>query len=285
MKKDDIMIRPIQASDLQGAMRLSTEQGWNQTEADWMRIIAPPQNISLLAECHGKIIGTTAAMNYANKVAWINMVLVDKAYRRRGISKSLFENILKELNFCKSIKLDATTEGQLVYRHFDFKEEYGISRVTAEVVHSLPPDTNEPVPIQSKDLKEVIDFDESVFGANRTHLITSMVSKYPDKARLLKQNNVITGFALGRIGRKYDQIGPVMASSASDAISLITAALRKPLAKPLIADVLDDKTELRTWLNAVGFVQHRKFIRMYQHDNPFPGKITNHFLIGGPEYG
>ena len=99
IQQDQIIIRRILPGDLHAVMRLSTEQGWNQTEKDWQLIIANPPNRCLLAEYHGKIIGTTAAMNYNNDVAWINMVLVDKDYRGHGISKSLLKNIFAELIF------------------------------------------------------------------------------------------------------------------------------------------------------------------------------------------
>ena len=124
MQKEDIILRRIQLSDLNGVMRLSTEQGWNQTETDWRLILENPQNSCLLAMYHGKIIGTIAAMNYSNDVAWINMVLVDKEYRGHGISKLLLESIFKELQYCKSIKLDATPEGRQVYKQFNFIDDY-----------------------------------------------------------------------------------------------------------------------------------------------------------------
>ncbi len=97
MKKEEITIREIQLNDLDGAMRLSTEQGWNQTETDWKLIIENPLNACLLAEYHGEIIGTTAAMNYSNDVAWINMVLVDKRYRGHGISKILLDRDFQKI--------------------------------------------------------------------------------------------------------------------------------------------------------------------------------------------
>ena len=71
----------MQLGDIGGAMRLSTEQGWNQTKMDWKLLIENPQNVCLLAASGKKIIGTTTAINYSNNVAWIGMVLVDKEYR------------------------------------------------------------------------------------------------------------------------------------------------------------------------------------------------------------
>jgi len=287
MKKEEIIIRDIESKDLGGAMRLSTEQGWNQTETDWKLIIKDPLNACLLAEYHGKIIGTTAAMNYSSDVAWINMVLVHKEFRGHGISKILLEEIFKKLQNCKSIKLDATPEGQRVYKKYNFKNEYSITRMTCDSLKKISPVDGDvfPEPIQYHDIPEIIAFDKFVFGSDRTLLIKSLIKEYPNKAWMLKRNNSIAGFILGRDGRKYNQIGPVMASSAADAKILISKLLSDAENKPMVADVLNDKIELISWLSNLGFTQQRHFVRMYQHNNPFPGNIDKQYLICGPEFG
>ena len=267
-------------------MRLSTEQGWNQTETDWKLIIENPQNSCLLAECHGKIIGTTAAMNYSNDVAWINMVLVDQEFRGHGISKLLLENIFKELQHCKSIKLDATPEGQHVYEQLDFKNEYSISRMTIDAVKN--PSFNDDgltEPILLNNIPEIIAYDEHAFGVTRTSLIEALVKECPNKAWMLKRNHSVTGFALGRAGRKYQQIGPVIASDFIDAKILITKLLKQSDDKPIVVDVLNDKVDLIEWLTIIGFVRQRHFMRMYRNNNPFPGNMDQQYLICGPEFG
>ena len=77
----------MQLDDIASGMRLSSAEGWNQTQKDWKLFIETRGNVCLVAEADNKVIGTTAAMNYSNKVAWIAMVLVDKEYRGRGVSK------------------------------------------------------------------------------------------------------------------------------------------------------------------------------------------------------
>lgn len=287
MLQSDIVIRPIQLSDLGGAMRLSTEQGWNQTEADWRFMIEHPENSCLLAEYHGKIIGTTTAINYSNEVVWISMVLVDKEYRGHGISKLLLNNILGKLSGCKSIKLDATPEGQRVYKQYNFIDEYLITRMTNDAVKNLftVEDDYYVEPIRLHDLQDIITYDHQVFGAKRTSLIDSLIRTYPNRAWMLKRNHSIIGFALGREGRKYNHIGPVQASTVFDAKTLIAKLLQQPSHKPFVVDVLNDKEDLITWLNEIGFIRQREFIRMYQRDNPFPGNLDQQYLICGPEFG
>ena len=277
----------MQSSDIAYAMKLSGAEGWNQTEKDWKLLIESPQNVCMLAECGKKIIGTTTAINYSNQIAWIGMVLVDKEYRRQGVSKSLLTNILKKFEPFQSIKLDATPEGQRVYKRFDFKDEYLVTRMTTASVKNLWYDDDDilPEPIQLKQIEEVIALDELVFGANRKQLIESLIKEYPHKAWLLKRNNSIAGFALGRKGNEYHHIGPVFASNINDVKILIRKALKELTNQPVVMDVLCEKEDLINWLNSIGFIMQRHFVRMYKKENPFPGIINKQYLICGPEFG
>ena len=286
MGKTGFKIRSMRLDDIEYALTLSNAEGWNQTEKDWRLFIRSSQNVCMLAECGKKIIGTTTAINYSNQLAWIGMVLVAKEYRGQGVSKLLLTNILEKLESFKSIKLDATPEGQRVYKKFDFKDEYFITRMATASLKSLSSDDNAlPEPIQSNHIEEIIAFDEIVFGANRTQLIESLIKEYPHKAWALKRNNSIADFALGREGNKYHQVGPVFASNSNDVKLLIGKALKDLAKQPVVVDVLCDKEDLINWLNSIGFITQRHFVRMNRKENPFPGLINKQYLICGPEFG
>ena len=287
MRKTDFIVRPMQPGDIVHAMKLSNAEGWNQTEKDWKLLIESPQNVCLLAECNKKIIGTTTAMNYANQIAWIGMVLVAKESRGQGVSKLLLTNILKKLESFPSIKLDATPAGQRVYEKFDFKDEYLISRlVTGSMKHlSFDDDTISAESIRLKDVEEIIALDEHVFGTNRKELIESLIKEYPHKAWLLKRNNSIAGFALGREGNKYHQVGPVFGPGINEVKMLIRKALKELINQPVVIDVLDDKEDLINWLSSIGFTKQRHFVRMYKKENLIPGIGNKQYMVCGPEFG
>ena len=230
--------------DIGGAIKLSNAEGWNQTEKDWKLFIENTENVCLLAEYEKRVIGTTTAINYSNRIAWVAMVLVDKEYRGLGVSKYLLKNILQRLQSCKSIKLDATAAGQQVYKKFDFSDEYFLTRMANLAMKDFPlADHREilPDPIQLVNIPEVVAFDELIFGANRSQLIEYLVREYPGKAWLLKRNSRVTGIVLGRNGYKYHHIGPVLASNTVDAKILITKALKGLANQPVVVDVLSVK--------------------------------------------
>jgi len=273
--------------DIGNCLLLSGAEGWNQTERDWKRLVESPGNTCRVADYAGKIIGTATASNYDNEVAWIGMVLVDKAFRGRGISKMLLMEVLTQLESCRSVKLDATPAGQPVYEKFGFKEEYMIYRMTGIVQDGFQPYYSgiRPELVQLRHVRDVIALDGSIFGADRTSLIISLLKDNLDKAWFIRKDGKMTGFTLGRQGRKYIQIGPVSAFDLTEAIVLISHVLARHIGKPVVVDIPADKTELIKWLNSTGFTNQRHFVRMYQYSNPNPGRTENQFLICGPEFG
>ncbi|HKO80294.1 MAG TPA: GNAT family N-acetyltransferase, partial [Chitinophagaceae bacterium] len=153
MQKTAFILRPMDLNDIGDAMKLSTAEGWNQTEKDWKLFVENPENVCMVAECDNKVIGTTTAMIYSNQVAWIGMVLVDKAYRGQGVSTSLLTTVFENLESCDSVKLDATPAGQQVYKKFDFKDEYLIARMTNLSVQYLPGGADGDMPMEPIQLK------------------------------------------------------------------------------------------------------------------------------------
>ena len=286
MKQTVFTVRAMQLSDIESAMKLSTAEGWNQTEKDWKLLVDHPGNVCILAEFGSKIIGTTTAIIYSNHLAWIGMVLVDKQFRGQGASKLLLTSIFEKLELF-SIKLDATPAGQQVYKSFDFEDEYHILRMvnTSARTVPLPNDNDVSEPMMLEVSQEIIALDEISFGVNRTQLIQCLLTEYPGKTEILKRNERITGFALGRNGNRYHHIGPVVALSSTDAKILISIAINKLTNQPVVIDVPEDKEDLIAWLSSIGFVQQRYFIRMYKNENTFPGTTAKQFCIAGPEYG
>ena len=69
-------IRRMNAADVPLGMRLKTQAGWNQTEADWRRFLAMQPVGCFVAELDGRPVGTAVGCTFG-PVAWIAMVLVD----------------------------------------------------------------------------------------------------------------------------------------------------------------------------------------------------------------
>ena len=283
-----VSLSNLTSDDIGEAIRLSHAESWNQTLMDWGLLAGTKENVCLAAHEGDKIIGTATAMVYDSKVAWIGMVLVDREHRGKGLSRQLLSALFEKLNPGLSLKLDATPAGQPVYAKVGFKDEYVIHRMTCPSVSiELPSPGGESNPEQvgANNISEVVDCDSQCFGANRQQLIEYLYENDPGSAWLIRKGRKISGFALGRKGTRFHQIGPVQAASTEDAKRLIRSSLISIGRDPVVVDVMEDKKELMDWLVALGFSTQRHFVRMYKKANPFPGQPERHYLIAGPEFG
>lgn len=121
--------RPMTAADIPFGMRLKTEAGWNQTEADWRRFLALSQGGTLVAERDGAAVGTVATFLFG-PIGWVAMLLVGKRWRHQGIGGSLLQcavALLKDRG-ASTIRLDATPLGRPMYADFGFQAEYDLWR-------------------------------------------------------------------------------------------------------------------------------------------------------------
>jgi len=90
-------IRTMDADDVSLGMRLREQAGWNQTEADWRRMLALQPDGCFVAELDGCAVGTSAATVFET-IGWIGMVLVDAASRGRGVGTRLIEHAVVYLD-------------------------------------------------------------------------------------------------------------------------------------------------------------------------------------------
>ncbi|WP_282178397.1 GNAT family N-acetyltransferase [Maribacter stanieri] len=281
----NINVRQMVATDIPGAMQLVLAENWNQTQVDWQMFLELNSNLCLVATYKTAIIGTVTAINYKNDVAWIGMMLVSKAFRGLGVSKSLLNTIIEKLEGCKSIKLDATAAGIPVYKKLGFQEELEIDRMVTTPFNSIINNRSRDIVrvISENDLVELSKLDSKFFGANRIDLINFLKKK--NKAWCLIRNDCIVGYVFVRPGRNYFQLGPLMAETVDDALNLIEIILENNIGQSIVIDVLHDQFKFKKRLASLGFSFQRSFVRMYLKNNSFAGLVNKQFLIAGPELG
>ena len=170
-------IRPMNVSDVAHAIRLSQAEGWNQTEKDWRMLLDNTGNVCVAAEKENRIAGTATAINHGNKIAWIGMVLVDKAFRGMGLGKMLLREIIGKLKHVESVKLDATPAGVPLYRKLGFITESTIYRMTTGSLYipAIKSSGKNIFNIQNKDFSKINKFDKGIFGADRSYLLMNLM--------------------------------------------------------------------------------------------------------------
>ena len=115
-------------------MRLKEAAGWNQTPADWLALMRCAPLGCFGIEVEGRVVCSATAVAHEG-VGWIGMVLTDPLFRGRGFATALMGKALEHLDsLVETVKLDASAEGEPLYRKLGFEEEAVIERWVSDGV-------------------------------------------------------------------------------------------------------------------------------------------------------
>ena len=281
-------IRALGPADLPAALALSTGAGWNQVEADWRVFLEAGRLFGADAPGAG-LIATAGTLPLGRELGWISMMLVDAAFRGRGVAKRLLERCLLDLAAQGLAPgLDATPAGLDVYAKFEFRATGTITRLVREGGAALAPSGPASAPeIRSAtpaDLDPMVALDKRAFATERRAVLARVLERSRGLAVVALDRGRHAGFALARDGRRATQLGPVVASDPEIAIALLSHAIAH-VDGPVCVDLVDGHQAVHDALTAFGLVPQRKFTRMFhRRDEPF-GDARLAVAIAGPELG
>jgi GNAT superfamily N-acetyltransferase len=279
-----MQMRLMDVDDIPDGMRLKEFAGWNQTPADWERFLLACPLGCFVAESDHYVVGSVTTIVYEQKFAWIGMVLVDPAYRGRGIGTQLLEKAIEYVDSIgvPTLKLDATPQGRPIYEKLGFVSEYDIERWT---LHREPGSLASLPPTTLPDFDKILEMDREVFGADRSELIRSIHLDAPDFTLAVKLHGELAGYALGRGGTRADHLGPWVAWDEPTAWELLDEFLRRSVRDTIVVDVLKNNSVAVGLLESRQFKLSRPFTRMVRGPNTHPGNPELVCAILGPEFG
>jgi GNAT superfamily N-acetyltransferase len=237
------MVRLLQEQDIVIATELSAEAGWNQTADDWRMLLRLNPENCFGIEFDGRLVSTATLSCYGRKLAWIGMVLTNRAYQRRGFARTLLLHAIARADQLgvESLKLDATDQGQPLYESLGFRVEQPVQRWwrTPQAGGAALQPAN------------FLDHDMEAYKADRSELLRA----------LMQRSNVQTspdGFCLSRPGRRANYVGPCVARNADFARHSIQACAQEES----YWDLLPQNPAALALATELGFTEKRKLIRM-----------------------
>jgi GNAT superfamily N-acetyltransferase len=309
---DEPAIRRLVAEDLDAAFALSSEAGWNQRLEDWLLLLTLEPPGAFAAVIDGGLVGTAIALDYGfgrepgtslpataiGGFGWIGMMLVDPAWRGRGVGRRMLDAAIASLPAERPIRLDATPMGRPLYASAGFTDESALTR------HILEPSTRHQVgarprarvpdvsAVSDPDMEDVMACDRLVFGGERGAVLRGIRARAPQYAHILRRGAGRPEYCFGRTGRLFDQIGPVISRDEHGAEALVNAALAGAEGRPLQLDLFDEDAAFSAWLHTVGFRRQRRLFRMCRpaaqpgsQPNPPNQHLLREFAVLGPEFG
>ncbi|MEO6364191.1 MAG: GNAT family N-acetyltransferase [Caldimonas sp.] len=279
-------IEPVDAGDIDAALRLSDAAGWNQTAHDW-RFFFDHGHVVGCRDANGLLVATAAALPWGGSVGWVSMVLVDEGWRHRGLATALLGESIEHLRAAGRVAvLDATPAGAPVYRRLGFASGFafarwqgagGVAASSDPAAAAVREATDDPA-----DAKTIAALDAAAAGFDRAALLRAFRARPGTRAWFRRDGG---GFVVARAGRRATQVGPLVAVDSGDAIALAAAAL-EAAAGPVFIDVPEHAEALAAWLAGRGFTRQRPFLRMAQQSGaPVLAADPRAFALAGPEFG
>lgn len=244
-------VRLLSAADIPAGMRLKEAAGWNQTAADWQRVLALEPGGCFGVECDGQVRATATAVCFGEELAWVGMVLTDAQYRGRGFARRLMEHALAYLRGKRVqwIKLDATDMGRPLYERLGFQDTGTIERWIRQA-GALPPHNG-----AVGHFEFAAALDRQAFGADRSGLLRML-------ADIESASIAGAGFAMGRPGARAMYFGPCVARSGDVARELLAWFLEKHGEENVYWDILPANGDAVALAHEFGFEPVRRLARM-----------------------
>jgi GNAT superfamily N-acetyltransferase len=287
---ENVDVRLLTAADLDNAFALSATAGWNQRRQDWLMLLDLAPSGSFAAAIGDRIVGTAIGIDYG-AFGWIAMMLVDPAQRGKGLGARLLEAAIGAVPPDLPIRLDATPLGRPLYQRYGFDDEVLLTRCIAESPCAPGADPLlAPVrSLTSADLPGIVRRDPGIFRGRRAAILEWAFEHGPQYAFVAADGSGTGGYCLGREGRVFDQIGPIVAPGADVARALVSAALRSSGTRPIVVDAYDAGAGFTSFLHNCGFQPQRPLYRMCRRGRtPLPAIDADgltEFGILGPEFG
>lgn len=279
----EIEIRLLFESDIPSAMGLKEAAGWNQTEADWRRLLRLEPKGCFGAIKDARLVGTTTTTIHG-ELAWIGMVLVEPQHRRQGIAAKLMNAALDYLkDKVETIKLDATALGQPVYEKFGFRAESVVERWSGTA--SARRETQSPALMDGDIVRDVVNMDRVAFNADRARLIRALIDEACVSPVLMRAaDGALSGYALARSGTSKTYVGPVVANDPQVAEILMDRTLTALAGRDVYVDLNKECSVDASILPDRGFVKERDLIRMVKgRESTKTSPLV--VAIAGPEVG
>ena len=231
-------IRRLTETDVQDAMRLVRQAGWNQLPVDWRRLLSLAPERCYAGAVDGELVATTTAVTYGNSVSWIGMVLVDEDYRRRGYGTRILEHALEQARPAVQggVGLDATDQGKPLYRKHGFGEVQEITRLCGTLRRDGPADGVEE--FGADRASSLAAFDAAACGTDRRALLERLLTEPRTVGYVRPGDDVSASYAILRPGREHWQLGPVVAACDDALGPLLDAVAARLNGESVIVDSL-----------------------------------------------
>ncbi|TPL85199.1 GNAT family N-acetyltransferase [Mesorhizobium sp. B2-3-13] len=215
MPQGDIELRAFGPDHIEGAVVLSRQENWPHRPQDWQMALQLSDGAVALDD-QGRVTGTILVTPYGADCAMINMVIVDRTVRGKGLGRRLMDRAFA-LAGDRPLRLVATADGMPLYEKLGFVPSGTIRQHQGSVAKLGAQGGVEAA--DAADLREIKALDRDAYGADRGALIDALAER--GQFAVIRRDGAIGAYAAIRPFGRGEVIGPVIAGSIDEAKALI----------------------------------------------------------------
>ncbi|TPJ40575.1 GNAT family N-acetyltransferase [Mesorhizobium sp. B2-5-13] len=215
MPQGDIELRAFGPDHIEGAVVLSRQENWPHRPQDWQMALQL-SNGAVALDDQGRVTGTILVTPYGADCAMINMVIVDRTVRGKGLGRRLMDRAFA-LAGDRPLRLVATADGMPLYEKLGFVPSGTIRQHQGSVAKLGAQGGVEAA--DAADLREIKALDRDAYGADRGALIDALAER--GQFAVIRSDGAIGAYAAIRPFGRGEVIGPVIAGSIDEAKALI----------------------------------------------------------------
>lgn len=275
----------LRSGHLDAALALSAGEGWNQSAADWSRLIRLEPSGCFAAFEGSRLIGTVTTTTYGRAMAWIGMMVVHPDFRRQGIGAALMRLALDHVRALDiaSVKLDATPAGRPLYESLGFAVEAEIERWQGVAPLEAGPVLRGPNGVSRPSLCAL---DRDAYGADRSRLLELLATEGLGEPLVARSaQGLAEGYALTRTGRAATYVGPLVTTTANAAGQLLGGMLARHAGTEICLDLHRGGLLEPQVLVERGLSKRRGLLRMHRGPGSQAGTSPSICASAGPEFG
>lgn len=215
MPQGEIELQAFGPHHIEGAVALSRQENWPHRPQDWQMALQL-SNGAVALDDQGRVAGTILVTPYGMDCAMINMVIVDRNVRGKGLGRRLMDQAFA-LAGKRPLRLVATADGMPLYEKLGFVPSGTILQHQGKVAELGAPDGVEAA--GPDDLPEIKALDRDAYGADREALIDALAER--GQFAVIRRDGATEAYAAIRPFGRGEVIGPIIAESAAEAKALI----------------------------------------------------------------
>ena len=227
MNLENIDLKKLNKSDLATLIKWASNEGWNPGVNDAEVFWNTDPNGFYGFYYDNELIAGGAIISYNKEFGFMGLFIVHKDYRNKGIGRKLWHlrknYLINKLNTNASIGMDGVLAMQPFYNKGGFNIAFRDERY--EFTSKEYSFSNHISTIDIEDFDEIIKYDVSFFGCQRTLFLKYWLFMTESKAIKYKKDDKIIGYAVIRKAETGYKIGPLFANNTQIAEELFKSCL------------------------------------------------------------